>query len=115
MRKSLAYLLLSSVFGAAALLSQTKAPPAKVVLPARNGNVVFDHAAHLKREKNDCKVCHGGLFTQDVKAPVGFKPPHKAAEDKQASCGSCHRAGGSAFETKANCANGKCHTSATRG
>jgi c(7)-type cytochrome triheme protein len=109
MRKLLPYLLLVSMFGATALLSQNKVPPAKLVLPAKNGNVPFDHTAHAKREKNDCKACHPTLFAQDAKAPVGFKAPHKAKEDKKASCGACHRAAGTAFDTKANCTNGKCH------
>jgi c(7)-type cytochrome triheme protein len=91
------------------LLSQSKTPPARFVLPAKVGAVTFHHAAHIKLEKNDCKVCHSSLFAQDAKAPLGFKPPHKNEEDKKVSCGSCHRVGGTAFETKGNCANGKCH------
>lgn len=98
------------MLGCAALPAQTKTPPPKVVFPARNGDVAFDHAAHAKREKDNCKGCHSTLFAEDGKlSPAGFKPPHKIAEDKKASCGSCHRAGGTAFETKANCANSKCH------
>lgn len=100
------------MLGGTALLSQTKTPRAKVVLPAKNGAVTFDHSAHAKREKNDCKTCHTSLFAQDAKAAVGFKPPHKMEEDRKVSCGFCHRAGGSAFETKGNCANGKCHVRA---
>ena len=109
MRIILGTFLVVTMLGGTLALSQSKTPPAKVVLPAKNGNVVFDHAAHAKREKNACNVCHTGLFAQDGKAPVAFKPPHKNAEDKKASCGACHRAGGTAFETKANCTNGKCH------
>ena len=109
MQKLLTRAFLISILGMIGLLAQTKKPPAKLVLPAKNGNVIFDHSAHLKRAKNDCKLCHPALFAQDTKAAVGFKPPHKTEEDKMASCGSCHRAGGTAFETKANCTNGKCH------
>jgi len=109
MRNLLAYLLLISLVGATAALSQTKTPPAKVTITAKNGNVEFDHAAHAKREKNDCKTCHPAFFSQDAKAAVAFKPPHKNEEDKKTSCGGCHRPGGSAFETKGNCTNGKCH------
>lgn len=109
MRRAFATFLAVLVFGGTALLSQSKTPPAKLVLSAKNGSVAFEHAAHIKREKNDCKVCHSSLFSQDAKATLGFKPPHKTEEDKKASCGSCHRAGGTAFETKGNCANGKCH------
>ncbi len=109
MRKAFATLLTVTLLGGAALLAQSKTPPAKVVLPAKPGAVTFDHAAHLKREKNDCKTCHPSLFKLDAKAPVGFKPPHKNEEDKKVSCGACHRPGGTAFETKGNCTNGKCH------
>lgn len=117
MRRSLAYFLLIWMVGATVLLSQSKTPPAKLVLPAKNGNITFDHAAHAKRVKNDCKVCHPSVFAQDAKAPLAFKPPHKAKEDKQASCGSCHRTGGTAFESKGNCTNSKCHVKpgATKG
>ena len=112
MRKFLGYFLLLAMLGLTALLAQEKTAPPKFVIQAKPGNITFDHAAHAKREKNDCKTCHPALFKQDVKAPVAFKPPHKTAEDKKASCGSCHRAGGTAFETKGNCTNGKCHVKA---
>ncbi len=97
------------MLGLTALVAQDKTPPAKVTLPAKNGNVIFDHSAHAKREKNNCAACHPALFAQDAKAPVAYRPPHKTAEDKKASCGSCHRAEGTAFESKGNCSNGKCH------
>ena len=111
MRKCFAVLLLS-MLRLTALSAQPKTPPAKLVFQAKPGNVTFDHMAHAKREKNNCTVCHTALFAQDAKAALAFKPPHKNAEDKKTSCGSCHRAGGSAFETKANCTNGKCHVRA---
>lgn len=97
------------MLGFTALVAQNKTPPTKLVIQAKPGNITFDHTAHAKREKNDCKVCHAALFAQNAKAPLAFKPPHKNEEDKKISCGSCHRAGGTAFETKANCTNGKCH------
>ncbi len=109
MRKSFTYLLLAAGFGSTLLLSQSKVPPPKIVIPAKNGEVVFDHAAHLKRVKDGCKTCHPTLFAQDAKKPVGFRPPHRNEEDKQVSCGACHRPGGTAFDTKGNCTNGKCH------
>ena len=109
MRKTIGYTLLFSMLGLTGLLAQNKTPPAKLVFPAKPGNVTFDHTAHAKREKNNCQVCHETLFAQDAKAPLAFKPPHKTEEDKKTSCGSCHRPGGTAFETKANCTNGKCH------
>lgn len=75
---------------------------------AKNGNVTFDHAAHVMRAKNDCSTCHPSLFPQDSKAPLNFKANiHKTAEKGMTSCGSCHREGGAAFETKGNC--NKCH------
>jgi len=93
--------------GVGALLAQ-KAPPEKLVFQSKMGNVTFDHAAHLKREKADCKTCHDKLFQQSSSAPLNFKANmHKTAEDAKTSCGACHVAGGAAFETKGNCA--KCH------
>jgi len=84
-----------------------KAPKAKLVFTAKNGNVTFDHAAHIKRDK-DCKVCHDKLFEQSATAPLNYKPAmHKTAEAGKTSCGFCHHAEGNAFESKANC--GKCH------
>jgi c(7)-type cytochrome triheme protein len=112
MRKSLGSFLLLSMLGLTALSAQTKTPPPKLVFATKNGNVTFDHSAHVKREKNNCSVCHPKLFAQDSKKPVGFKPPHKTEEDKKISCGSCHRPGGAAFETKGNCTNSKCHVKA---
>ena len=108
---SVASVLVAALVWAAPPAQKTK-PPAELVLPAKNGNVVFDHAAHAKREKKTCKACHPAFFAQDAQAPLGFKPPHKTAEDKMTSCGACHRAGGTAFATKGNCANGKCHVKA---
>ncbi len=113
MTKSLSYVLLLAAFGLT--LPAQKTPPANLVFPAKNGNVTFDHSAHAKREKNNCKTCHPAIFAQDAKTPLSFKAPHKSAEDKKASCGTCHRAGGTAFETKGNCANGKCHVRAAAG
>lgn len=93
----------------AALAAEEKTAPDKLVFQSKPGNIVFDHSAHAKREKGNCKACHPSLFAEDAKAPLAFKPPHKKEEDKKTSCGSCHRADGVAFETKANCTNGKCH------
>ena len=88
------------------LFAATK-PPEKIVFEAKMGNVTYDHAAHLKREKNDCKVCHDVVFQQN-RSPINFKPNmHKTAEANHTSCGFCHRDGGQAFATKGNCK--KCH------
>src|SRR5437773_11045297 len=83
MRKTFGCVLLLSMLGLTAMVAQNKTPPAKFVIQAKPGNVTFDHAAHAKREKNDCKVCHTALFKQDAKAPLAFKPPHKKEEDKK--------------------------------
>ena len=86
--------------------------PDKLVFDAKNGNVTYDHAKHVEREKGDCKVCHPKLFPQSYKKqPLNFKTGmHKIAERQKTSCGACHVAGGQAFETKGNCK--KCHGNA---
>lgn len=89
--------------------SQPK-PPAKVTFKAKTGDVTFDHAKHAQRENAKCETCHPKLFQQDAKAPINFKAGmHKPAEAAHTSCGACHYAGGKAFSTAGNCANGKCH------
>jgi len=90
---------------------QEKKAPAELKFTAKNGDVTFNHAAHIKRENNDCKACHDKIFQQSAKAPLNFKTGmHKPAETAKTSCGTCHYAGGKAFETKGNCA--KCHVKA---
>ncbi len=106
MTKSLGYIFLLSSLGLG-LTAQDKEPAAKAVLAAKNGNVTFDHAAHAKREKDKCSACHPAPFAQESKLSDPFKFPHKALEEKKASCGSCHRAEGKAFAAAGNCA--KCH------
>ncbi len=89
------------------LAVQKKTPPVKIVFKAKTGNVTYDHAKHLEREKNDCKVCHDKLFPQS-QAPINWKAGmHKPAEKAKTSCGACHSPGGKAFVTTGNCA--KCH------
>lgn len=90
------------------LLAQDQKAPEKLTFAAKNGNITFNHSAHVKLAKGDCKTCHDKLFKEDAKAPLNFKPAmHKTAEAEKTSCGACHHAGGSAFESKGNCA--KCH------
>lgn len=108
----LAPLILTGILALTPNVAQTQTAPDKLTFPSKMGAVTFDHAAHVKREKNDCKVCHTALFPQDAKAALAYKPLHKTAEDKKTSCGSCHRPGGAAFESKGNCTNSKCHTRA---
>jgi c(7)-type cytochrome triheme protein len=100
--------LLAVGLGSSGLLAQDKKIQAKLSFTAKNGNVTFDHAAHVKRAGSDCSACHNDLFPQDATSPLNFKAGlHKPAEAGKTSCGACHTAGGAAFETKANCA--KCH------
>jgi c(7)-type cytochrome triheme protein len=107
LRWLIAFVVSFLVVGGLALLSQEKkTAPAKITWNTKLGPVVYDHAAHAKREKEDCKVCHDKLFQQSEKAPLNFKP-HAAAEMKKVSCGFCHRPEGAAFATKGNCT--KCH------
>jgi c(7)-type cytochrome triheme protein len=99
---------ISLIFTLCGLAAEEKKAPAELKFTAKNGNVAFDHAAHVKREKNNCKACHDKVFEESSKAPLNFKAGmHKPAEAAKTSCASCHHAGGSAFETKGNCA--KCH------
>ncbi|MBZ5610458.1 MAG: hypothetical protein LAP38_19525 [Acidobacteriia bacterium] len=109
MQKTTVWLFLIALMTAGlALLGQEKKPPDKLTFDAKNGKVTFDHAAHVKSAKGDCKTCHDKLFPESASAPLNFKAGvHKPAEKAKTSCGSCHRPGGNAFESKGNCA--KCH------
>ena len=103
-------LLVASFLVAALLGIAADKPPEKLVFATKMGNVTFQHAKHLERAKNDCKVCHDKLFQQSAKAPLNYKAAmHKTAEAGKTSCGACHVAGGSAFATVGNCTNNKCH------
>ena len=97
------------MMGVVSLSAQAdKKPPEKIVFKAMTGNVTFEHAKHIAREKADCKVCHDKLFQQSSAAPLNYKANmHKTAEAKKTACAACHVAGGRSFETKANCQ--KCH------
>jgi len=89
------------------LAEEKKEAPAQIVFEAKNGPVTFDHAKHVEAAKKDCKACHPGLFAQE-KGDLKFKEGmHKKAETEKKSCGACHHPGGTAFESKGNCA--KCH------
>jgi c(7)-type cytochrome triheme protein len=80
-----------------------------LVFESKFGKVTFDHDAHAKREKGDCKGCHDAVFKQDAKAPLNFKDAmHKKSTAAKASCAHCHHPGGKAFDAKAaTCKN--CH------
>jgi c(7)-type cytochrome triheme protein len=99
------------LIGGLTVAAQEKKAPEKLVFTAKTGNVTYNHAAHVKRAGNDCKVCHTALFQQSATAPLNFKPGmHKPAETNHTSCGFCHYPGGKAFGTAGNCA--KCHVKA---
>ena len=108
--------LLTMFIAAAVAIGVSAAPekkaPAKLTFQTKFGNVAYDHAAHVKREKDDCKVCHDKLWPQSAKAPLNFKggAMHKTAETNKSSCATCHIAGGQAFAVKGNC--NKCHVKA---
>ena len=72
MRTFIASLLAICVAGALALVAQPKASE-KLTFTTKNGNVTFDHAAHLKRANRDCKTCHDKLFKQDGKNSTGIQ------------------------------------------
>ena len=85
-----------------------KKPPEKLVFKSALGNVTFEHAKHVEREKANCKVCHDKLFQQNATAPLNFKANmHKTAEASKTACAACHVAGGKSFATQGNCQ--KCH------
>ena len=108
MRTFIICLLAAGLGGTFGVFAQDKKPPEKLTFTTKNGNVTFDHAAHLKRANGNCATCHDKLFKEDAKAPLNFKAGlHKTAEASKTSCGGCHAPGGVSFESKGNCA--KCH------
>jgi c(7)-type cytochrome triheme protein len=119
MRHLIAYPIMFALLSLTGMLAQEKkappAPPSKpLVFEAKNGKVTYDHAAHAKREKNDCKLCHPVPFAQDATKPLNFKGAmHKTAEEKHGSCGFCHYEGGKAFAAKGNCTT-KCHNNGAK-
>ncbi|HBY59447.1 MAG TPA: hypothetical protein DEH78_06465 [Solibacterales bacterium] len=105
LRKIVVLLALSCIV---LLVAQDKKEPGKLKFAAKTGAVTYDHPLHSKAVKGDCKVCHDKLWPQDAKAPLNFKAGmHKPAEAAKTSCGNCHYAGGSSFESKGNC--NRCH------
>ncbi len=105
-RLSFALMFVALVLVLAALAAP--APPEQLVFETKMGNVTYLHAKHVEYAKSDCGVCHDKLFSQSVKAPLGYKGAvHKTAETKKISCGACHNAGGAAFASTGNCK--RCH------
>jgi c(7)-type cytochrome triheme protein len=99
MRASILLLILLSSVVVVPPAAGGKKPPAKIVFPTKAGDVIFVHAAHIKREKRNCPVCHDKLWSQSTATPL------KSSD----GCKTCHHADGAAFEMKGNCA--KCHGS----
>ena len=109
MRIFLACVVALSFIGGFGVFAQPeKKTSTTLVFKAKNGNVTFNHSEHVMRANGDCKTCHSSLFREDAGTPLNYKANvHKSAEMNMTSCGSCHRAGGTAFESKGNC--NKCH------
>ena len=103
---ALATLALTAIGFASA---EDKPAPKELTFETKMGAVTFTHQKHVETAaKGDCKICHETLFKQDKAVPLGYKDGmHKPAEAAKSSCAACHHAGGSAFESKANCA--RCH------
>jgi c(7)-type cytochrome triheme protein len=97
MRLVITFLITISLASVGTVTAQDKKPPRTLVFPSKAGEVTFNHAAHLKREKDDCATCHDKLWPQSAKVPV----------KSSAGCGTCHHAEGKSFEMKGNCI--KCH------
>jgi c(7)-type cytochrome triheme protein len=90
------------------LVAQQKKAPDTLRFKAKNGEVSFNHAAHVKAAKDDCKACHPSQWPESATAPLNYKAAlHRTAETKKTSCASCHHQGGASFTSKGNCA--KCH------
>jgi len=97
MRFVIGFIITISLASGAIVAAQDKKPPRRLVFPSKAGNVTFNHAAHLKREKDDCTRCHDKLWPQSAKVPI----------KSSAECSTCHHADGKSFEMKGNCI--KCH------
>ena len=108
MRALTAFMFLLIGLAGLQVLGQDKKAPGKLTFKSKTGNVVFDHAKHVKAAKDDRKICHDKLWPQSSTAPLNYKAAiHKTAEAKHTSCGFCHHPGGGSFESKGNC--NKCH------
>ena len=107
MRTLAAFSLAALVFLAVGTFAADEKAPDKIVFEAKNGNVTFEHAKHVAREKNDCTHCHDKLF-QKSRAPINFKAAmHKTAIASKSACAACHMPEGKSFAIMGNCV--KCH------
>jgi c(7)-type cytochrome triheme protein len=97
MRSLIAWFLTISLTSVICAAAPENKPPRRLVFPSKAGDVVFDHRAHVKREKKACPECHDILWPQSAKVPV----------TSSSGCGTCHHADGKSFEMKGNCM--RCH------
>jgi c(7)-type cytochrome triheme protein len=108
MQRLFSFLVVSFLAAALLGIAADKTPPKELVFKATMGKVTFQHAKHIERAKNDCKVCHDKLFQQSATAPLNYKAAmHKTAETNKTACAACHVAGGTSFASTGNCV--KCH------
>ena len=66
-----------------------------MTLPAKNGNVTFNHKAHQEKLK-DCKICHekGPGKIEGFGKDIAHKTCKACHEEKKAGptkCGECHK------------------------
>jgi len=68
-----------------------------MTLPAKNGNVAFNHKAHQDKLKGDCKKCHDKAapgkiegFGKDI-AHKTCKGCHEEGKAGPTKCGECHK------------------------
>ena len=99
MRYLAAFAMTVALVGGALAADQEKKLPGHLVFPSKAGDVIFDHPAHVKREKSDCTTCHDKLWPQSAKVEI----------KSSSGCATCHQADGKSFEMKGNCK--KCHPS----
>jgi hypothetical protein len=111
-RMAVVLLLVSLAVGVLAFyIRDAQAPPpenpVRVFYESKGGPVIFDHAAHVLREEQDCTVCHHSDGEEEEKQncrscheendiPV-MQAYHEKGEDYQEddgyqSCMSCHKA-----------------------
>jgi len=106
-------LIVSLLVGVAALYArESREPPpdpVRVFYDSKGGPVVFDHAAHTRREQGGCTVCHHydgddeekqrcSSCHEDSGIPIMHAYHEKGADyaddDDYQSCMSCHQAKG---------------------
>ena len=71
------------------------AGPETITLPAKNGNITFNHKAHQEKLK-DCKICHekGPGKIEGFGKDFAHKTCKGCHEEKKAGptkCGECHK------------------------